>query len=960
MDRREFLKKSTAAAGLTTSPRLTLSSAAPIKGAGLETTEAAGSSLLCHDYDPISDRVTFRIIDHSHRSLGQSFTVPSGAKEISGFRMKIRRLGETPDLCYKIGGSFGADDIISGTIVASKVNPFFEFFYGDDFLPKSCRPGQKYFIQLFLCEPSIVGGFEVYGTQVEYEGYGITVENENPANLDYGARTPSYVGGDAFDSAGQPIRGVSFAFKLFFGPTTTRKLNGEVEPRWEFVNELMRGPHTYTIRDRNVTAKQDEILIDDSWKIVWVAGDSEISQTALADFRQFLNVCMEVRPSSETVDKLNKPMADKGLIVGTRREMPSFGRELRSSESYRIQVSGAHVTVCGLDERGLMRGLIYLEDLMSFKKAPALPRMDVIRSPRYTPRITCLPFYAGMELDSPTVPYTDEILSFITHYGFNAIWIQGKLHDLGTSSMFPELGKGADLKIRQLNGIINRARQYSLDVYLYLVKYELPVEFFDSHPEVRGSQSFFKTGYSMCTSVPEAQQYIHEAVQSIFKSAPGLKGIIFIIGGEGFIHCWSRRHAADCPRCRNRGPIDVVAEVIEVVNNGAKSGKPDADVVVWTYGASGTWSQGDDPQARLIQRLPNDVIFLSDFSKGGHIKIGEVEERVYDYSISFLGPSEKFCEQVQLCSERGVRTWAKTECMISLEFIQAPYIPVYQRWTERYKQINSFPEVQGLFMNWNHYGFMPSRVLELAKWYTFTPLPEAVTLLTQLATRDFGAEAASDVLRAWRHFSTAITHYPFSGYVALGPIQSGPALPLFFDPDYQVHHRGTRRFSNDLLWTVPWGPELCSRSLRMLEAEWSRGVECLSRLVGKGTSGGNREIVRELGVAHALLCCVRSALNQIEFDRMRVELMEQGYHPRNLALLSQMKGVARQEIRNSTEALKWVSADSRLGYCNGSGITSGGSRAGIYTPQMVEKKLFALRRMLEQTSYTLERPDEKV
>jgi len=948
MDRRDFLKKGTAAAGITMAREVILSGTQPLRAASLDVPATGDSSVLGHDYDPISDRVAWRTIDRHHAALGQSFTVPSTADQISGFRMKIRRLGDTADLSYKIGSFFGADDIAAGMITASKVNPFFEFFYGDDFAPKPCRSGQKLYIQLALETAPASGGYEVYGTQSEYEVYGVAAEDESPVNIDYGTRTPTYHGGSGIDSSGQPLAGVDFAFEVYFGPAGSRKPNTEEEPRFEFVKEFMRGPHTRSSRDHSVTPKKGDVSIDDAWKIIWAGGGSDISQVALNDFRQFLKVGMGVSPSVQIHERLGTTATTRVITLCTRNQLPSFAADLKSSESYRVQADESHVLVCGYDERGLMRGLHYLEDLMNFRKAPFLAKTDVVRSPRYTPRITCLPFYAGMELDAPVSPYTNEALSLISHYGFNAIWIWAKLHDLGKSSIFPELGSQAEKQIASLNDVIRRASHYGLDVYLYVSKDGLPPDFFEAHPEVRGSRSYFKTGYAMCTSVLETQEYIRGALKSIFKSAPGLKGMVFIIGGEGFVHCWTRRNAEDCPRCRNRGPVDVVAEVVEAVNQGAKSGNPNAEVVVWTYGASGTWSTGDDAQARLIRRLPQDLIFLSDFSKGGHVKIGQVEERVYDYSISFLGPAEKFQEQVKLCGERDIRVWAKTECMISLEFIQVPYIPVYQRWIERYRRIHTFTSVQGLFMNWDHCGFMPSRVLELARWYTFDPLPDDRSLLTQIATRDFGREAATDVLQAWSHFGNAITHYPFSGTVAVGPIQSGPALPLFLDPDYKVHHGRGRQFSNNLLWTRPWGPDLCASTLRQLEEEWSRGNELLRRLISTGKAKPDREIMREEGVAQAILCCVRSVLNQIEFNELRFELMKQGSPPGDLALLSRMQDVVRREVDNSSEALRWVSVDSRLGYSNGGGgITIGGSMAGVYTPQMIKKKIDALHRMLE-------------
>jgi hypothetical protein len=316
-----------------------------------------------------------------------------------------------------------------------------------------------------------------------------------------------------------------------------------------------------------------------------------------------------------------------------------------------------------------------------------------------------------------------------------------------------------------------------------------------------------------------------------------------------------------------------------------------------------------------------------------------MRERTYDYSISYLGPSEKFRSQIELCKRRGIPIWAKTESMIALEFIQTPYIPVYQRWQRRYEDLRSFPEVQGLFMNWNHYGFMPSRVSELAKWYTFDPGPDGADLLTNIAQRDFGLPAAASAVQAWDCFSRAMAYYPFSAPVALGPIQSGPALPFYFDPEYQPRHNRGRQFSNDLLWTQPWGPELAHSNLTRFEETWSQGVELLLQAKPLVAKGQEEEFTREIGIAKAILTCVRSVLNHIEFCELRYELTTIAEAGRKAGILARMDNVLRKEIQNVTEFSVYTKADSRLGYTNAAGDTEGGSRAGLYSPAMIDKKI---------------------
>src|SRR4030095_9744244 len=118
--------------------------------------------------------------------------------------------------------------------------------------------------------------------------------------------------------------------------------------------------------------------------------------------------------------------------------------------------------------RGVMRALQYLEDRLSFRKAPILEPFREVRAPLYSPRITSTPFYARVELEEGSDPYSDELLSRISHYGFSAIWIWAELFEVGRSSAFPELKNSVEARQRRLQAVVDRAARRGLDVYLYL------------------------------------------------------------------------------------------------------------------------------------------------------------------------------------------------------------------------------------------------------------------------------------------------------------------------------------------------------------------------------------------------------------------------------------------------------------------------------------------------------------
>ncbi len=95
----------------------------------------------------------------------------------------------------------------------------------------------------------------------------------------------------------------------------------------------------------------------------------------------------------------------------------------------------------------------------------------------------------------------------------------------------------------------------------------------------------------LCTSVAEVREHLRSATRNLMTAVPGLKGFVYIVGGEGFLHCWTRGNT--CPRCSKRTPQDVIAEFSRSLFEGAREGNPESTVAFWPYSASNTWSRDD-------------------------------------------------------------------------------------------------------------------------------------------------------------------------------------------------------------------------------------------------------------------------------------------------------------------------------------------------------------------------------
>ncbi|HWB99794.1 MAG TPA: hypothetical protein VG672_23965 [Bryobacteraceae bacterium] len=908
------------------------------------TSAAPAQVLVQHEYDPVSDAVVSWRLEPG-ASAGQSFTIPRDGR-IAAFRCKLQRDGDPGKLDYRLGRTPGGAELGSGSLEQTGVSPWFEHWREVRLPhPVAVHAGERLFLQLRLPRSS-AGAYQIYGTasaaldRPEFRSRFQYSENwynsskpadavfENTANLDYRLRTAQYPGGAAFDAQGRELAPLDFAFQILGEHAPP----AEGEERFAFIEALTSPIHTRSRRPRSARPRPGEISLDGGWTIVNHA-TGPVVETAVGEFRTFLAVVMQAPVVAQ---------ASKTITVAT-----ACADAPRQSEAFALTVASGAIQICGYDDRGAMQGLHYLENRMLLRRAPFLPGGREQRAPAYSPRITSAPFYSKAELEAPIDQYTDGLLGRISRGGFNAIWVWGDLDEIAHSEVYPELDHDVARRQRSLNELIRRASRYGIDVYLQLASRPLPEEFYQRHPGVRGSRLPAYGGVNiLCSSVPEVRRHLRSATRNLMTAVPGLKGVMFIVGGEGFMHCYTRRNT--CPRCSRRPPSETIAEFSAAIFEGVRAGRPDAAVALWPYSASNTWSRDDTTQSRLIERLPAGMTLLTEFGKEGAISFGGITIPAYDYPITITGPSDRFVAQSALARQKGLGIWVKTEHAIALEFVQTPYIPVFFQWNERFHRLHECPGVSAVFANWMHYGFTPSRAADVFYWNIWRNSPES-DLLSRLAARDFGESAAAPAVRAWQSFSQAIRQYPFSGAMAMGPVQAGPSHPLFFDPTYRPLHGAGRQFKNDLAWTKPWGPELAIAQFEKMEKLWAAGVADLEKAVAAADPDLRAEARRELGVAQALFACIRSTRNVARFYLLRDRLLATGDPAKARETLAELIAVAQAERANAVQVLPFIQADSRLGYANsGKNDQTGVARGGIYSAVSIQKKIAQVDRLLGQ------------
>ena len=221
---------------------------------------------------------------------------------------------------------------------------------------------------------------------------------------------------------------------------------GKIERNYEF-RERINQVHFADRRDAAVKALANEVEVTVDWKIVYPAdGDARIVNAA-KDLQEYLEVSMGLALTVGT-----------SATAGQKCINLVLDKTLEGVRTYRLDVTADGITVAGADEKGIISGCIYIEDLMNLKEAPILAVGSEVRKPLIGLRMV----HSGWGIDL----FPSEHLKAMAHAGFTCavVFITG-IDRTNVGQL-------------DVNDVIDRAWLYGLDVmlYAYLPSYKHPAE----------------------------------------------------------------------------------------------------------------------------------------------------------------------------------------------------------------------------------------------------------------------------------------------------------------------------------------------------------------------------------------------------------------------------------------------------------------------------------------------------
>ena len=672
----------------------------------------------------------------------------------------------------------------------------------------------------------------------------------------------------------------------------TKEVNYQFRQRYSVI-------HCPDRRDADKVCGVGQVEVDNTWTIVIPADADAVVKNAARDLEDYLFTSMNV--SVRVAREGSNAVGDKRIVYGVSAEL--------DENSYRFAVSETEILLVGGSPRMAAQASYYLEDLMNLCEAPFLDQTDEVRRSLFGTRMV----HSGFGIDM----YPNEHLVNLAHAGITAVLLFVKAIDQTAHGY------------QDFNDLCYRAAQYGIDVYAY--------SYFRNkfHPDDEGAEEYYESVYG-----------------HLFDRCPYFKGLIFVGEDADFPskdpHTCGVTYFDDLDENGNPRhnlyeypgyfPCVDYADLMNLIKKIVYKRRPDADIVLWSY----NWGHAaPEHRKALLDVLPKDVAIQATYEMFETVTRDGVDNRTVDYTLFIPGPGKYFTTEGEFAKQNGLRFYSMTNTGgLTWDIGVVPYLPAPYQWMKRYEGMRKAHDEYGLvgLMESHHYGCTPSFITELAKWAFYSPAVDLEDTLRRLVVRDFGADNADTVCKAYRHFSEGIHHLVSTDPDQYGPHRVGPAYPfqLFENAGERMPQEPYAHFGSRICFTHygmgMWGNDLGIglnvdepsekdvrkfdfeiESFTQAEAHYARGCELLASVIKTLPERKRDNAERILALAMFIRNTMRTSVAVKEFYKRKCRLLKSHGEERN-RLVDEMLQLCRGEVSNAEDTIPLVEFDSRLGF----------------------------------------------
>ncbi|MCX8108964.1 MAG: hypothetical protein N3G20_09185 [Verrucomicrobiae bacterium] len=514
--------------------------------------------------------------------------------------------------------------------------------------------------------------------------------------------------------------------------------------------------------------------------------------------------------------------------------------------------------------------------------------------------------YGDPLLDRDANPYPEGYLARLAAVGVNAVWLPGLLYKLAEFPWEPGLSEGWKRRLKNLRELVSHSANHGIKVLLYLNEPRaMPIRFYEEHPALKGVTEGNLA--ALCTSAKEVKDYIVRSVSTICEAVPDLGGFFTITASENLTNCWSHHRGDQCPRCSQRSPAEVIAEVNELVVQGIRRAGSKARLIAWDWGWKDSWAE------EIIRLLPEEAGLMSVSEWSMPIDRGGVRSEVGEYSMSVIGPGPRATRHWKLARERGLKTIAKVQAGNTWELSAVPYLPVLANVAAHIANLRD-AGVDDLMLGWTLGGYPSTNIEVVRECIAGKPPSEA---MRAVAERHVGKELAPVLVDAWTAFSNAFCQFPFDATVLYNaPQQLGPANLLWPEP---TNYRSTMTgFPYDDLdgWRGRYPEEVFAKLFESVAKGFASAIEMASQNLStvKATASQREAFQDQLRIAEAASIHFKSTANQARFVMARRALGKTTDRNELGRLFGVLEALLKDEQALACRLYTLQKSDSRIGF----------------------------------------------
>ncbi len=471
----------------------------------------------------------------------------------------------------------------------------------------------------------------------------------------------------------------------------------------------------------------------------------------------------------------------------------------------------------------------------------------------------------------------DELLESYSRVGINAIYTQGILYMLSEFPFEPSLSAGWEKRLANLKKMTERCAKYGIQVFLYLNEpRSMNKAFFEKYPEMKGHVNDDEH-ICMCTSTPQVQDYIKNAVETICKHAPLLGGFFCMALSENLTNCYSHaseKNPCNCPRCKEKSIGEVIGGFFAAVREGADRVNPEIKVFDFSWDSDSLETRYD-----IIDHLPERVGVESISESKVPYEIGGVQSVVRDYSLNVIGPGERSLAMWRRAKARGLETVAKLQINTTWECSTVPALPVLDKVDQMMSRLVE-EGVDHLQLSWTLGGYPSTNLLYACRhFFEHAKIPEI----------------SENMKRATKIFSDAFSEFPsYISTAYLGPQNAGPATLFYEEPTGYAATMTCYAYDDLRRWRSIYPEEVFQQQFEKLCETWKEGLKLIEHDADTET-----RIMAEAGYS-----LFRASRNLIRFVRLRD----------NGGTKKEMYDVVLDERENAVNMLRLMNQNPAIGF----------------------------------------------